>query len=82
MHPIMTSKVAKIAFATVKAGLKASTTFDFNKDSKDDLSFDLAIPDFEIDENGKAFQNRRIAVFAWRDELEVCFCVAYEFAWC
>lgn len=69
IHPILTSKVAKIAFATVKAGLKASTTFDFNKDSKDDLSFDLAIPDFEIDENGKKTSIKKLLVV---DDIERC----------
>lgn len=69
IHPILTSKVAKIAFATVKAGLKASTTFDFNKDSKDDLSFDLAIPDFEIDENGKKTAIKKLLIV---DDIERC----------
>lgn len=61
--------MAKIAFATVKAGLKASTTFDFNKDSKDDLSFDLAIPDFEIDENGKKTSIKKLLIV---DDIERC----------
>ncbi|MBR0101805.1 MAG: hypothetical protein IJP90_19070 [Treponema sp.] len=69
IHPILTSKVAKIAFATVKAGLKASTTFDFNRDSKDDLSFDLAIPDFEIDENGKKTSIKKLLIV---DDVERC----------
>ena len=69
LHPILTSKVAKVAFATVKAGLKASTTFDFNNDKKDDLSFDLSIPDFEIDENGKKTSIKKLLVV---DDIERC----------
>lgn len=69
IHPILTSKVAKIAFKTVKAGLKASTTFDFNNDKKDDFSFDLAIPDFEIDKNGKKTSIKKLLIV---DDIERC----------
>lgn len=69
IHPILTSKITKIAFATVKAGLKASTTFDFNGDKKDDLSFDLSIPDFDVDENGKKSKIKKLLVI---DDIERC----------
>ena len=69
IHPILTSKVAKFAFATVKAGLKASARLDFNNDEKDDFSFDLAIPDFETDENGKKVTIKKVLIV---DDLERC----------
>lgn len=69
IHPILTSKVAKFAFATVKAGLKASMTFDFNKDQEDDLSFDLSIPDFDVDENGKKAKIKKLLIV---DDIERC----------
>lgn len=69
IHPILTSKITKIAFATVKAGLKASTTFDFNADKKDDLSFDLSIPDFDLNENGKKLKIKKLLII---DDIERC----------
>ncbi len=69
IHPILTSKVAKFMFATVKAGLKASTSLDFNNDQKDDLSFDLAIPDLEKDENGNEAKIKKLLIV---DDIERC----------
>ena len=69
LHPILTSKIAKIAFATVKAGVKASTTFDFNNDKKDDFSFDLSIPDFEVDEDGQKAKIKKLLIV---DDIECC----------
>lgn len=69
LHPILTNKITKIAFAAIKSGLKASATFDFDNDSKDDLSFDLAIPDFELDEKGKKTKIKKLLIL---DDIERC----------
>ncbi|MDE6244533.1 MAG: KAP family NTPase, partial [Treponemataceae bacterium] len=69
LHPILTNKITKFVFEAVKAGLKASTNFDFNNDGKDDISFDLAIPDFELEENGKKSKIKKLLVV---DDMERC----------
>ena len=68
-HPILTNKITKFVFETVKAGLRVSTNFDLNKDSKDDFSFDLAIPDFELDEKGKKTKIKKLLIL---DDIERC----------
>lgn len=68
-HPVLTSKVAKFAFATVKAGLKATTSLDLNKDNKDDILFDFAIPEFEKDIGGKKVKIKKLLIV---DDIERC----------
>lgn len=68
-HPILANKITKFVLETVKAGLKVSTNFDLNKDSKDDFSFDLAIPDFELEENGKKTKIKKLLIL---DDIERC----------
>lgn len=69
IHPILTNKITKCVFETVKAGLKATTNIDFNNDGKDDFPFDLAIPDFELDENGKKTKIKKLLIV---DDMERC----------
>ena len=69
LHPVLTNKITKFVFETVKVGLKASTNFDFNNDGKNDISFDLAIPDFELDEEGKKTKIKKLLVV---DDMERC----------
>lgn len=69
IHPILTSKVAKFAFATVKAGLKATTSLDLNNDNSDDISFDFTIPEFESDSGDKKVKIKKLLII---DDIERC----------
>ena len=67
IHPVLTHKITKFALATLKAGVKASTTFDFNNNNQDDLSLDLSIPNFDDTEH-KAKIKKLLIV----DDIERC----------
>lgn len=69
IYPFLSNKITKFALSTVKAGLKASTTIDFNKDGYEDLFIDFIIPNFESDENGKKIKTKKILIL---DDIERC----------
>lgn len=69
IYPFLSNKITKFALSTVKAGLKASTTIDFNKDGYEDLFIDFTIPNFESDENGKKIKTKKILIL---DDIERC----------
>jgi len=69
IYPFLQNKITKFALSTVKAGLKASTIIDFNKDGYDDLFIDFTIPNFESDENEKKIKTKKILIL---DDIERC----------
>ncbi|WP_376959020.1 P-loop NTPase fold protein [Azospirillum sp. A26] len=68
LHPLLSSKAAKLAKSIAKGLIKATTRYDLNGDGKDDISISSQIPEIELIDHLEA-NSDNILVF---DDIERC----------
>ncbi len=67
LHPILSSKLAKLTGTIAKSALKMSTGIDLNNNANDDFTLNITIPDIQDDE--KNIKSKKLFIV---DDIERC----------